>query len=354
MNARAIGRSIAGALALGALAATSIGPPLTAAGPSCEIDGVDRIVAIGDVHGAYQRLVDILRTAGLIDARLRWSGQKTHLVQLGDVVDRGPDSRRALDLLRQLEGEAPQAGGAVHLLLGNHEVMRMIGDMRYVHPGEYEAFKLPESEQIREDFISRAAPNLQDDLRRQTPLGYYEMRLAFGRQGVYGQWLRQHDVMIKINGLIFVHGGIPPALAALTCETVNTTIRREITADLEKTLADPLASLAGREDGHLWNRDLAEEPDAFAPQVNELLAKQSARAIVIAHTVTADGRIRVRFGGKVYQIDTGMQPVYVPKGRASALDIRRGTFTAVYQDQRDVLQAAPAAPPTAPRALVPR
>jgi hypothetical protein len=230
----------------------------------------------------------------------------------------------------------------------------MIGDMRYVHPGEYEAFKLPESEQIREDFISRAAPNLRDDLRRQTPLGYYEMRLAFGRQGVYGQWLRQHDVMIKINGLVFVHGGIPPPLAALTCETVNTTIRREVTADLEKTLADPLASLSGREDGHLWNRDLAEEPDAFAPQVNEILAKQSARAIVIGHTVTADGRIRVRFGGKVFQVDTGMQPVYVPKGRASALDIRRGVFTAIYQDQRDVLQAAPAAPPTAPKALVPR
>jgi hypothetical protein len=232
--------------------------------------------------------------------------------------------------------------------------MRMIGDMRYVHPGEYEAFKGPESEQIREDFVSRAAPNLREDLLRQTPLGYYEMRLAFGRQGIYGQWLRQHDVMIKINGLVFVHGGIPSALAGLTCDMVNTTIRRELTADLEKTLADPLATLSGREDGHLWNRDLAEQPDTYAPQVDEILAMQQARAIVIAHTVTPDGRIRVRFRGKVFQIDTGMQPVYVPKGRASALDIQRGTFTAIYQDRRDVLQAAPAAPPTAPRALVPR
>jgi calcineurin-like phosphoesterase family protein len=354
MNARAIGLSIAGALALGALAAAPIVPPLGAAGSSCEIDGVDRIVAIGDVHGAYQRLVDILRTTGLVDARLRWSGQKAHLVQIGDVVDRGPDSRKALDLLRRLEGEAPQAGGAVHVLLGNHEVMRMMGDMRYVHPGEYLAFTSSESEAIRQDFAARAAPNLRDDLLKQTPLGYFEMRLAFGRQGVYGMWLRERDVMIKINGLVFVHGGIPAALAALTCDTVNTTIRREITADLEKTLADPLASLSGREDGHLWNRDLAEEPDSFAPQVNEILAKQNARAIVVAHTVTEDGRIRVRFGGKVFQIDTGMQPAYVPRGRASALDIQRGTFTAVYQDRRDLLQAAPAAPPTAPRVLVPR
>src|SRR5689334_4390589 len=192
MNARAVGLSIAGALAIGALATASIAPALDAAGPSCEIDGVDRVVAIGDVHGAYQRLVDILRTTGLVDARLRWSGQKTHLVQLGDVVDRGPDSRKTLDLLRRLEGEAAQAGGAVHLLLGNHEVMRMMGDMRYVHPAEYEAFKLPESEQIREDFVSRAAPSVRDELRRQTPLGYFEMRLAFGRQGICGQWLRLH------------------------------------------------------------------------------------------------------------------------------------------------------------------
>ncbi|OFV93204.1 MAG: hypothetical protein A3G76_05945 [Acidobacteria bacterium RIFCSPLOWO2_12_FULL_65_11] len=355
MRARAIGFCLAGALALGLFTAPG-GTPLVAAAASCEIDGVDRIVAIGDVHGAYQRLVDILRTTGLIDARLRWSGQKTHLVQTGDVVDRGPDSRKVLDLLRRLESEAARTGGAVHLLLGNHEVMRMVGDMRYVHRGEYDAFQSPESEAIRQDFARMAAPNIRNDLLRQTPLGYVEMRLAFGRQGIYGQWLGQHDVMIKINGLVFIHAGIPPALAGLTCDIVNTTIRREITTDLEKTLADPLASLSGlgREDGHLWNRDLALEPDAFAPWVDEVLAKQNARAIVIAHTVTPDGRIRVRFDGKVFQIDTGMQPAYVPTGRAAALNIERGVFTAVYQDRQDVLRSAPAPAPAAPRTLIPR
>ncbi|MGB7220005.1 MAG: metallophosphoesterase [Vicinamibacterales bacterium] len=341
---------------LGLLAAPS-SPRLAAADSPCAIENVDRIVAIGDVHGAYQRLVDILRATGLIDAQLRWSGQAAHLVQLGDVVDRGPDSRQALDLLRRLEAEAALAGGAVHLLLGNHEVMLMADDMRFVHPGEYRAFQSPDSEAMRRDFVRRAAPALRSDLLNQMPLGYVEMRRAFDRQGVYGQWLGQHNVMTKINGLLFVHGGIPPALAGLACDTVNATIRREITTDLEKALADPRANLSGvgrEDDGHLWNRQLAEEPDSFAPQVNDILAKQNARAIVIAHTVTGDRRIRVRFGGRVFQIDTGMQPDYVPTGRAAALNIERGVFTAIYLDRRDVLQAAPTAVPTAPRAPVPR
>src|SRR5262245_51188475 len=115
------------ALAASLLLAPSLHPRVGAA--SCGIDGVERIVAVGDVHGAYDRFVEILQTTGLIDNRQRWSGGRAHLVQLGDVVDRGPDSRKVLDLLQRLEGEAASAGGAVHSLLGNHEIARMLGDL---------------------------------------------------------------------------------------------------------------------------------------------------------------------------------------------------------------------------------
>src|SRR5580765_7638710 len=108
-------------LVLVVMAAGSGRAPLAA--PSCQLTGVDRVVAVGDVHGAYDRYVEILRTTGLLDDRLRWTGGRTHLVQLGDVVDRGPDSLKALDLLERLEKDASRAGGAVHALLGNHEVM---------------------------------------------------------------------------------------------------------------------------------------------------------------------------------------------------------------------------------------
>src|SRR4030095_3195276 len=85
----------------------------------CEFENVDRIVAIGDVHGAFERFMEILQTAEIVDRNGRWSGGKTHLVQLGDVLDRGPDSRKAFDLLARLEREAASAGGRVHSLIGN-------------------------------------------------------------------------------------------------------------------------------------------------------------------------------------------------------------------------------------------
>jgi len=39
--------------------------------------GVERIVAVGDVHGGYDELVAILRAARVIDGRNRWSGGRT-------------------------------------------------------------------------------------------------------------------------------------------------------------------------------------------------------------------------------------------------------------------------------------
>src|ERR1051326_5260570 len=95
-----------------------------------------RVVAIGDVHGDFDDFVVILQHAGLIDANRHWSGRNTTLVQTGDVVDRGPKTRAALDLLMQLQKEAPHQNGRVIPLLGNHEVMNMYGDMRYVMPAD--------------------------------------------------------------------------------------------------------------------------------------------------------------------------------------------------------------------------
>ena len=327
--------SLFGALALGALLATL--SPVASAAASCEIDGVQRVVAIGDVHGAYDRFVSILTASGLIDNRQRWSGGKTHLVQAGDIVDRGPDSRKALDLLRRLESEASRAGGQVHVLLGNHEVNRMLGDLRFTTPGEYEAFVTRDSEDMRLALIKQAKTDDRDALLKQMPLGQVELRVAFGREGTYGKWLRTLDTMVRINGVVFVHGGISAATAAMSCDAINKGVRRELTEDIEKTRSAPLVSLGARVDGPTNYRGLAQEPDSFESRVDEILSQQSARAIVTAHTLTPDGRVRVRFGGKVIQIDTGMQPAYAPDGRASALEMSGSVFTAIYEDRRDTI-----------------
>jgi hypothetical protein len=346
MNRHRARSLFAAALAVALVASAGAGLPRAAA-PSCQFNNVDRIVAVGDVHGAYDRFVEILRAADLIDGRLRWVGGRTHLVQLGDVVDRGSDSLKVLDLLEGLQREAQRAGGAVHQLLGNHEVMRMLGDLRYTTPGEYAAFTTAKSPETRDAYLERAKA-AGDPIATPLPLGFLELRVAFGQNGRYGKLLRSLDAVVQIGDIVFVHGGISPAVAALSCDAINETVHRSLGSDLAQTRREPMAQLVTRVDGPLWYRGLAEESDAFAPAVDDILAKQKASAIVVGHTVTADGRVRVRFGGKVIQMDTGMQPAYVQNGRASALQIAHGTMTAIYVDRRDVLSNESAVPAAAP------
>ena len=127
--------------------------------------GVERIVAIGDVHGDYEQFVKLLRTAGLIDDNEDWAGGPTHLVQTGDVPDRGAATLKVMGLLMKLEKQARNAKGYVHALIGNHEAMNMYGDLRYVHPGEFSAFRNPKSADTRQKYYEQHV----DDLKRNAP-----------------------------------------------------------------------------------------------------------------------------------------------------------------------------------------
>ena len=178
---------------------------------------MERIVAIGDVHGGYQQFVSLLQSTGLIDAKDKWIGGKTHLVQTGDVVDRGPESRKVMDLLMQLDRQARKTGGYVHALIGNHEAMNIYGDLRYVWPEEYEAFRESNSTRIRDFFYKRYVEEMKEssqpqglpefdeayqrDWESRHPLGYFEHRFQFGPNGEYGKWIRGHNTVIKINGV---------------------------------------------------------------------------------------------------------------------------------------------------------
>ena len=292
-----------------------------ALGAPCEFENVERIVAVGDVHGAYQQLLEILRAAAVIDARNRWIGGRTHLVQTGDVLDRGPDSKQAMEFLRQLTREADRAGGRVHALLGNHEAMRLLGDFRNVVPGEYAAFTNRDSVATRRAVIETFPPADRVGAEQEVPLGMIEMIRAFGPEQDLGAYLRTLNSVVRIDDIVFLHGGISPAVASKTCADINDTVRRELGPDLKKTKAKPDESLSTSVNGPLWYRGLASEPDIFAPDVQKILGAQLARAIVIGHTAQP-GPIRSRFGRKVFLIDTGMQPAYLATGRASALEIR--------------------------------
>jgi hypothetical protein len=345
--------------------AAGVRPEAQRAADPCAVEGVSRIVAIGDVHGAYDNFVAILKAAGIIDGRNRWSGGPTYLVQTGDVVDRGADSRRALDLLRRLQKDAPKARGRVLPLVGNHEAMRLLGEMRDTSAGEIAAFRTGQSAEIRDaaravfvDTKKREAEaggqtvvpgDLAAAFDAGTPLGLVEMLTAFSARGDYGKWIRENTAAARINGILFLHGGVSERVAPLGCEGINAGVRTDLTTGLEQVRRAPLESLAMSEDGPLWYRGLAREEDAaFAPEVEKILATVNARAIVIGHTVSETGRIRPRFDGRVVQIDTGMLTSVYKGGRPSALEIAGDRWTAIYEDGRVPLAGPAKAAPTPP------
>jgi len=333
-------------LALGCLLlATTSAAPATA-----------RIIAIGDVHGAIDQFVAILTRAGVIDAQRRWTGGRTVLVQTGDVTDRGVGVREVLDLLMSLEKQAASAGGKVLPVLGNHEVMNMLGDTRDVAPDLLASF-------------GGAA-------------GY---RAAFAKEGQYGKWLRSKPILVEVDDTVFMHGGLNLAFSTEPLDAVVKRARREIDewdAGLrwlqEQQMVDSRASLAEvsmaarahveklnalaaekkappdaarvaallvplanihvsslfHPDGPLWFRGYATWPDAEgATQMSALLKHHKVKRFVTGHSVQADGRISARFNNALFLIDTGMLGgKYWPKGRPSALEITPSGAKPIYLD----------------------
>jgi Calcineurin-like phosphoesterase len=280
------------------------------------IEGVSRIVAVGDVHGGFSEFVSVLRSAGVLDEKVSWIGAKTHLVQTGDVVDRGPDSRQVLDLLMKLEKQARKSGGRVHALLGNHEAMNIYGDLRYVSPAEYEWYRNPDSSEQREGYWNRhveerKAQGLQTDKEykiqweREHPLGWIEHRLAFSSTGVYGKWLRQRNALIQINDLLFLHGGIGPKYLTSTAAELNKRIRREL-EDFSKLEG----GVTMDSEGPLWYRGMANASgEQLSGHVDQVLKNYAVRRLVLGHTPTG-GAVLPRFEGRVILIDVGLSKVY--------------------------------------------
>ena len=362
----------------------------------------ESVVAIADVHNAFDDFVAILRHTGLIDKQNHWTGGKTTFVQVGDLLDRGPKPREVMDLMMALEKEAAQASGRVVSLLGNHEVMNIMGDLRYVIPENYASFADGNSEKRQkaayDEYVKWKGSHAsllaelpqpmeltEAEWMARHPAGFIEQREAFGPKGEYGEWLRGHDAMAEIDGVIFLHGGIHPDLANtkpdamnkrihdemkafdaseqylqneklilpfFTLQEINSVLQAEVVAELKSRVlanderqAKVLQFLrhedwfSVRVNGPLWFRGYDQWSDEEgAPQVSKLLERYKATHFVVGHTVQKGGRIRPRFGNKVFLIDTGMLSSYYPGGRASALEIcGDGKFIAVYLDQQVVL-----------------
>jgi len=308
-----------------------------AANAQDSFSSVERIVAVGDVHGDFDAFVTILRDAGVIDDKNRWSGGKTHFVQTGDILDRGPSSRKVMDLLQALEKQAPKEGGRVHSLIGNHEIMNMMGDLRYVIPEEYAAFKTRDSQRVRDAFWEEEIktfprpPSKEEKAKWEAehPLGWVEHRMQFGSEGAYGKWIRAKNAIVKINDSVFLHGGISPKFLGKSISDINTTVRQEI-KNITKIKAD--TAVVTDPDGPFWYRGLAQESgpaiDGHAAQVIEALG---VKRIVVGHT-PMPGAIFSRLGGKVVLIDVGLSAYY--GGNRACLIIENGKLYAMHRGQK--------------------
>ncbi len=348
---------------------------------SCE--GVARIVAIGDVHGALAEYQSILRATGIIDAAGHWAGGESFLVSTGDLIDRGLGSPEVIALLRRLETEAPAAGGRVLVTLGNHELMNLTGDLRYVVAPDYAAVAPKENAATRDAAFAALRSHgefsgLADDAARAAfdqkfPRGWFARQQEFSASGEVGRWLLARPLMVRVNGVLFTHGGLPPGLATESLDSINTTALHQdlidytaawhaliaaglidadtdddgrvalaeqrlvaatgpdrerltaLVATLKRTEASPVHSVAGP----LWYRGTAMCNSAFETDTtSDVLRALSGTSVVVGHTITETKRVTTRMGGRVTMIDTGMLPSL--HGQPSALVIEGDARSVVY------------------------
>lgn len=357
-----------------------------------EWSGVERVVAVADLHGDYDQFVYILAhpQVRLIDADLHWIGGKAHFVQLGDVLDRGTGAKEIFDLIMRLEKEAAAAGGMVHQLLGNHEEMNITG-IALDYPGYVTVEQFVEF--MREDFrwekdaeyIKTLPP---DESKRAEMEGldihvdngyasYWQKILAardpkamrayvLGFNDVYGNWLIRQNAVIKINDVVYVHGGISESFSKWPIWEINRVLRTELEF-FQGRMRNPQQfgkpfhpRIVYDPNSPLWFRGLARMNEATAEaEVDRTLANLGARAMVVGHNyfsymggaspvVTKD--LVARFHDKIWIMDTGIGGSY--GGHPSALIYDRGNFE-VWGETEEVAARSGIKPPP-PKPLTPK
>ncbi|MCF6226614.1 MAG: metallophosphoesterase [Xanthomonadales bacterium] len=306
--------------------------------------GVDRVIAISDLHGDYQQYFKVMQSAGLINAKGKWIGGKTHLVQTGDITDRGPDSRKIIDHLIKLSKQANKKGGHIHMLIGNHEAMNVSGDLRYVHAEEYAVFANSKSLHLQElqwqrqlemvqslDAKAFAALDLaaaRSKWEKKIPLGWVEHRAAWAVDGEYGKWVLKNPVAIRINDTVYLHGGISSKFCRYSLRSLSKLMHEGLSdydADKPSIVDDPL--------GPTWYRGLAQEDESgvYSQTLDNVLKRYKVKRMVVGHTPT-DGIVWPRFDQRVIVNDTGIAKYY--GANKGILELQGGVATAIYAGQR--------------------
>lgn len=249
-------------------------------------EDVSKIFAISDIHGEYDYFVDILRNGGVIDNRNRWIFEDGHLLIAGDVFDRNEKVTESLWLIYMLEQEALGSGGRVHYILGNHELMNLRGDLRYL------------------------LDKYTNGIAKKSRVPYDRL---FSERTELGRWLRTKNAIVVINRIIFTHGGISPDLLNRykSISDVNDAVRENLELTPYKKLLDDEDMFVYNGLGPLWYRGYfmeLEYPKLTGKQVEDILNAYNAEVIVVGHTESDS--IMSHFGGLVYSIDVRVEELH--------------------------------------------
>ncbi len=266
--------------------------------PGHHIQSAGPVFILGDIHGQYDRLIQNLTDNAIIDSRLNWNYGEGNLVFVGDIMDRGDKVTEALWLIYKLEKQAQQAGGSVNMVLGNHEMLVLNNDLRYLAP-KYKA------------------------LGQNT--GLDQTRL-YHPNSVMGQWLRARPAMVKINDVLVVHGGISALLLDQfeSIEQIN-----HMTAHYFKGGKNALnreeLDMITTSFGPFWYRGFFQASSKYEQlqeaELDQLMAQLDVQTIVVGHT--ENDEISSYFNGKVMDVNIPLWNKEVPN---QALLIEDGAF----------------------------
>ncbi len=244
-----------------------------------EYNGDFKLGAISDIHGQFDTFIKLLKNNAIIDQQGQWNFGNGHFVVAGDIFDRGPQVTEVLWFLYDLEKQAEKSGGKLHVLLGNHDVMVLNGNLRSVHPKYKEAAKI-----LNKPFNS-----------------------LFNKGTVLGDWLRTRPVLVKINDILFTHGGLHPDLAdkGLTFGQINKVFKQQlIESELDQD-RNELGNFLHRGHGPIYYRGYFQGELATDEQIDELLKHFKISNIVVGHTTHK--QIESHYGGKIIVIDANMK-----------------------------------------------
>jgi len=288
--------------------------------PPLRVTAPGRVVALGDVHGDIVQARRALSIAGVLgeggDAvNPEWVGGDTVVVQVGDVLDRGDDEIAILILLQKLHKQAEKEGGAVYILNGNHEVLNVSGDFRYVTQGAFQ-----ESMRFGEHLVNLFGKAFEDafggaeeDPRKKQ----VKARIGlFSPGGPLAQQLAMNSTVLIVNDTVFAHGGLMPRHVEFGLERLNNAVadwmRGKDIEDEEDRTALGMA-IGSVKDSVVWNRTFSTEQfvtESDRDRACEVLGKTldmipGARRMVVGHTPQLGG-CNGECDGRIWRIDVGM------------------------------------------------